>query len=156
MKFEEAVKIILTYEGGYAFDSQDPGGETRFGISKRQYPDLDIKNLTESEAIEIYRRDYWAPIKPLLLPERLRLCVFDCAVNQGVTRAIRILQGSVGAKQDGVLGPMTIDAVRSMPEKEVLKSMCELRLIHYAKLPHFPRFGAGWCRRLIDIVIRSL
>ena len=53
MTFEEAVKSVLKHEGGYVNDPKDPGGETNFGISKRAFPDLDIKNLTEEDAIEI-------------------------------------------------------------------------------------------------------
>src|SRR5690606_2973445 len=57
--FLHAVEVVLEHEGGYVHDPHDPGGETKFGISKRQYPDLDIANLTREQAIEIYRRDWW-------------------------------------------------------------------------------------------------
>lgn len=57
--FEKAVAFVLRHEGGYTNDNRDPGGETKFGISKRAYPSLDIKNLTEEQAKVIYRRDYW-------------------------------------------------------------------------------------------------
>jgi hypothetical protein len=58
-KFEMAIDFVLPREGGYVNDINDPGGETNFGISKKKYPDLDIKNLTVQQAVEIYRRDYW-------------------------------------------------------------------------------------------------
>jgi hypothetical protein len=57
--FERAVAFVLRHEGGYVNDPRDPGGETKYGISKRAYPRLDIKGLTEADAKEIYRRDYW-------------------------------------------------------------------------------------------------
>ena len=156
MDFDKAVETILHNEGGYVFDSFDVGGETQFGISKRQYPDLDIKSLTREQAIEIYRRDYWEPLRPLLLPARLRLCVFDAAVNQGITRAVRMLQGAVGAKQDGVLGPQTFEAAKIYGDYDALSNLLELRLNHYAKLPHWPRFGVGWTKRLLSIAIESM
>ena len=49
---------LIEREGGYVNDPDDPGGETKFGISKRAYPHLDIKNLTEEHAADIYYNDY--------------------------------------------------------------------------------------------------
>ena len=57
MTFEEAMTFVLHYEGGYVNNPHDPGGETNYGISKRQYPDLDIQAITPSQALGIYRRD---------------------------------------------------------------------------------------------------
>ena len=57
--FEKAVEFVLRMEGGYVNDPKDPGGETNFGIAKKSYPGVDIKNLTEEQAEEIYKRDYW-------------------------------------------------------------------------------------------------
>ena len=57
--FDEIIQITLEHEGGYVHDPTDLGGETNFGIAKRFYPDVDIKNLTEDGAKEIYKRDYW-------------------------------------------------------------------------------------------------
>ena len=51
--FEEAVKQVLKHEGGYVNDPVDPGGETNMGISKKAYPYLNIKELTEKDAIDI-------------------------------------------------------------------------------------------------------
>ena len=52
-KFLKAVEMVLAHEGGYSCDPQDPGGETKFGISKKSYPNLDIEHLSRDEAIEI-------------------------------------------------------------------------------------------------------
>lgn len=156
MNFEKAVEHILAFEGGYVFDSHDPGGETNFGISKRAYPNLDIKNLTRAAAIQIYFTDYWQPIKPLLIPERLRLCAFDCAVNQGVDRAIKLMQGAVGVRQDGDIGPLTLSALKSYNPDNALSNMLNLRLEHYAKLPHFSRYAKGWTKRLLTVAVESM
>ena len=37
-KFEKAFSYMIENEGGYVFDQNDPGGETKFGISKKSYP----------------------------------------------------------------------------------------------------------------------
>lgn len=81
----EAIKNVLRREGGYVNDPVDKGGETKFGISKRAYPNLDIKNLTEAQAATIYKRDYWDKINADQLPANIREMAFDSAVNHGVS-----------------------------------------------------------------------
>ena len=53
-EFKLAIPRVITNEGGYVNDPDDPGGETKYGISKRSYPALDIKNLTVEQATAIY------------------------------------------------------------------------------------------------------
>lgn len=156
MNFERAVDIVLSHEGGYVFDPHDPGGETNYGISKRAFPELDIKNLTREHAIEIYRKAYWEPLLPLLLPPALRLCAFDCAVNQGLSRSIKWLQGAVGVKQDGYVGRETIEALSIYGDKEALSRFVQYRVDHYSRLPNWGRYGAGWMRRLLLVTIETL
>ena len=50
MDYKEIISQVLHHEGGYVNDPTDMGGETNFGITKRWYPDLDIKNLTKEQA----------------------------------------------------------------------------------------------------------
>lgn len=140
MKFEDAVLIVLEHEGGYVNHPSDPGGETNFGISKRSYPNLDIKNLTKQKAIEIYRKDYWDAIKCDSLPEHLRLIAFDCAVNQGVGASKKII--------DSIVMVLT--------KKESIKIFAEKRLARYSSINAFQVFGVGWIRRLISVIISSL
>lgn len=156
MDFDRAVSIILELEGGYSMDPSDPGGETAYGISKRAHPEVDVPNLTPKEAIEIYRKSYWEPLKPILLPDVMRLPAFDCAVNQGLVRAIKTIQGAVGAKQDGILGPQTLYLLSSCDPAEALQNFMLIRLYHYQKLPHWDRFGKGWSRRLLLIALECL
>ena len=156
MKFETAVMHILEFEGAYVFDSNDPGGETNFGISKRAYPNLDIKNLTREKAIEIYYQDYWQPLRLYLIPAKLRLSLFDCAVNQGVNQAIKFLQSAVGVVQDGVLGPITIEAANTFPVYNALQKIILARLNHYQKIPGWVRYSGGWTRRLLIVIFASL
>ena len=37
---------LIEREGGYVNHPLDPGGETKYGITKRSYPDLDIQGLS--------------------------------------------------------------------------------------------------------------
>ncbi len=92
--FEKSVAFVLKHEGGYVNNSNDPGGETKFGISRRAYPDLDIANLTEQDAKDIYWRDYWDKAGCGELAWPTCLCVMDTAVNMGVTKAQAFLNTS--------------------------------------------------------------
>lgn len=87
-----------TLDDGYVNDPHDPGGETKYGISSKAYPKLDIKNLSLDDALCLYHRDYWYVSKFLTFP--LNICAFDCAVNQGTKRAKEFLAVS---KNDWVL-----------------------------------------------------
>lgn len=69
--------------GDYVNDARDPGGETNFGISKRSYPRVNIRDLTRDDAVAIYRRDFWDASNCDALPAKLAVALFDCAVNQG-------------------------------------------------------------------------
>lgn len=151
MNFEDAVEIVLDFEGGYVFDANDPGGETKFGISKRAYPQWDIKNLTKEKAISIYKHDYWDPVGCDKLPPALRLLVFDCAVNQGQTVARKLLQKALGVIQDGILGPVTFDALKDINEMQIVDRYAKARLDRYTSLPHWKHYGKGWSRRLLDV-----
>lgn len=151
MKFNEAVEIILFHEGGYVFHPRDPGGETNFGISKRAYPNTDIKNLTREQAIEIYRKDYWEKPGVEKMPECLRLLVFDAAVNQGPGAAIGLLQSAIGVKVTGVVTDEMLTKLEALPMADVIKKYVYFRWRRYAEHKRFIDFGAGWGKRLLDV-----
>ncbi len=114
-RFDPAIAKVLAHEGGYVNDPHDPGGETKYGISKRAYPDVDIKNLTLDKAKAIYRRDYWEPLRCGMWDQRLGENIFDAAVNAGVRRTTKQLQKILEVSVDGVLGPVTLDALKYAP-----------------------------------------
>ena len=128
--FERALAFTLSWEGGYSLDKDDPGGETKYGISKRAYPNLDIKNLTTKQAAEIYRKDYWTPAGCDALPDKLGMCHFDAAVNHGLHRAQAFL-----AVADGDPGKY-LDARVDFYHQLV------------AQKPVLGKFLRGWLRRV--------
>ena len=156
MTFKEAIGVVLKHEGGYVNDPIEPGGETMMGISKKAYPDLNIKVLSLVDVEEIYFKDYWKKGKCESLPDELRLTYFDMVVNMGKSRAVKILQEAVTAKGiptdiDGGIGPQTIrNTKKSGLELDRLKSY---RVKHYAKLvankPALERYWYGWYSRAI-------
>jgi lysozyme family protein len=156
MTFQELIPHVLQSEGGYVFDPLDRGGETRYGISKRAFPQENIQTLTKERATELYRRHYWEPIKGDQLPTWLRYTVFDFAVNAGVRRAIEMLQRLAGVKVDGVLGPKTLEAARTVS----LKEYTDMRKAYYEGLvrqnPTQRRFLNGWLARNAHVHNKSL
>lgn len=148
MTFDEAFEVLIGHEGGYVNHRADPGGETKFGISKRSYPGEDIAGMTLERAKLIYRRDFWGPAGCDAVPESIRFDLFDMAVNAGVRRAAMTLQRAVGETEDGIIGPRTLQAVQSMPGPRLIARFNGHRLEHMASLPHWPSFGRGWARRI--------
>lgn len=93
-KFEKAIKFTLKWEDGYSNDPNDPGGETNYGISKRSYPNEDIKNMTPERARKIYYENYWLRAGCDKLPEPWDVMVLDAAVHHGVSRAKTLYEDS--------------------------------------------------------------
>lgn len=91
LSFDTDMTFVFKWEGGYVNDPTDPGGETNFGISKRAYPQLDIKNLTRQAAQAIYQKDYWNAISGDSLEPGLACAALDTAINMGVSRAKQFL-----------------------------------------------------------------
>lgn len=110
--FNKCITVLLSLEGGYSKSKSDKGGETNFGISKRSYPDINIKTLTKDRAIEIYFNDFWLPMNvDRLMDDELILHLFVFGVNAGIRTSIKILQKLIGVTVDGVLGSETAKAV---------------------------------------------
>lgn len=133
----------------------DPGGPTKFGICQRSYPHIDIYNLTEEQAVEIYFNDYWLAGACDTLPFPVAILVFDGNVNQGVKRSHKALQKAVGAYEDGVIGPKTlacVNAVALCSLPQLLKDVAAARASAYATVNGelVERFSYGWYRRLFE------
>ena len=155
MDFDLAFKTVIGHEGGYSNHSQDPGGETKYGISKRAYPSVDIRNLTLDHAKEIYRRDYWDKLRLDELPDAIRFDLFDAAVNSGVKTAIKFLQKACEVIPDGIMGPQTVSAANSMNADKLDKRLSGQRLLYLVSLSTFPTFGRGWVTRVATNMIKD-
>jgi len=147
MNFDEAFDRLLGAEGGYVNDARDPGGETRWGISKRAYPALNIAELTRDAAKAIYLRDYWKYLSLDRLNPAVAFQVFDCAVNHGTITAATILQKAVATKPDGVIGPITIAACNMLNPMKLCAAIVSERLDVWSSLPTWPTYSKGWARR---------
>ena len=161
MSFSSVVKMVLHHEGGYVNHPEDPGGETKYGISKRAYPDVDIAELTEEDASSIYKRDYWDRIKGDDLPVGVACVVMDYAVNSGISRASKALQGVCGIRNgDGIIGPHTLSAVwvttRNYGEQYVIDAVTEQRQEFIRALSIYETFGRGWERRIDETRAKAM
>jgi lysozyme family protein len=148
MNFDQAFERLIGHEGGYVNNPADPGGETKFGISKRAYPGEDIAGLTLERAKALYLRDYWGPAGCDAVPDHIRFDLFDAAVNAGVKRSVQMLQSACGETPDGIIGPHTLQALGSMGAAVLRSRFNGLRLQHMTTLPQWVAFGRGWARRI--------
>lgn len=157
--FMKIIPLILEKEGGYVNHPNDPGGETKYGITKRQYPDLDIKALTEEKAMTIYYEKYWKVMKANLdkldNPE-LVLQLFDMGINAGPQTAIMLLQALVNVKMDGIIGVQTIEAVKRLVNPVISYKM--IRKYYYKFLVIREKknmvFLEGWINRVDKIKLK--
>ena len=163
--FEAALNFVFQYEGGYSDHRSDPGGATNYGITHavlscwrgHSVSKTDVRNITRQEAAEIYKANYWRLCHCHALPAGLDLAVFDCAVNQGVSRAVRLLQQSVKVHVDGLIGPVTLAAVNRRSAEDVVTEFMARRMRAYGSLTRlFRTFGLGWSRRLIACHVEAL
>lgn len=138
-KLKQALQFVALHEwgnrpdGGYSNNPTDPGGETKFGISKRAHPNVDIANLTAEQALDIYQNDYWTPLGGDNIPIPTCVVAFDTAVNCGLSRAqgwLRTTQNDWQALID-IRKQYYIDLVKKKPTLQV--------------------FLKGWLNRIADL-----
>ncbi len=163
-----AFAALLGNEGGFTNDARDSGNwtggavgkgrlvGTRWGISAAAYPTLDIANLTQAQAADIYLASYWLAARCDLMPDGLALLMFDAAVNNGVKRAVGFLQLAIGAKADGAFGPGTAAALsralgNGSPDRvRALRIEFQAQRLEFmAALATWQTYGLGWARRLV-------
>ena len=123
--------FVLKHEGGYSNDPNDPGGETNFGISKRYHPKVDIKNLTDRDAAEIYLKEYWCPTSDLL-PFPQDVIYFDTFVNMGKDDAQETIESTVTWEE------FLFNRVKAYVNKVI-------------KNPKKLRYFFGWLSRCLDL-----
>ena len=151
MSFDKAFQITVGVEGGYVNDPADPGGETKFGISHRSYPDIGIKSLTMDQAKAIYLRDYWTPAGCSSMPERIGHLVFDCAVHHGVKTAIKLLQRALKVADDGEFGPVTRGQLLARDTNETADLLMAQRMLYLMSCSAWPTYKLGWAKRCFSV-----
>lgn len=149
--FDAVMEEVFLHEGGYVNHKKDPGGETNYGISKRSYPNLNIRALTKADAKTIYRKDFWEPIRGDELPTGIDLVTMDPSVNSGRKRGVSWLQHALGVVVDGQMGPATVAAARKAEPAGVISRACAKRSGWLRGLRTWGTFGKGWARRVAEV-----
>lgn len=156
-RFDQIVETVLRHEGGYVNDPADPGGETKYGISKKSYPHLDVRNLTIDQAKDIYYRDWWLRLRlNEIRDDAVATKILDTCVNVGARTGIRLLQRALRAigrpvAVDGIVGPETIRAVNEVEPLQLLEALRSEQADYYRELirrnPKLAQFEKGWTNR---------
>lgn len=161
--FENCIAWVLRFEdrtlSGVVKDLHDGGGLTRFGIAQTKHPDLPADFYTCSAdaalayARPIYHSQYWIPSHAgEFRTDELAATMLSFAVNDGVNRALKLLQGALGLTADGVVGPATLRAIYSISDDSMVAARLRVaQAAFYGQIvSHHPEKGVfltGWLRR---------
>jgi len=164
--FDKCLQLVLKHEGGYVNHPNDPGGMTNYGVTKKVYEkylgkevtETDMKDMSLEHVGEIYKRKYWDKVRGDDLPSGLDWAVFDFAVNAGVSRAAKVLQGFIATSVDGVIGSGTLKAIDNYPTslKGVIEVYTAQRSSFYRSLKNYDTFGKGWDRRCYETRVTAI
>jgi len=161
--FAASLKELLKSEGGNDDDPLDHGGRTSRGITQSEYnhwrkmngkPTKDVWTASDAEVKQIYYDDYWLPHGPDF-PKGLDYLFFDMAVNAGPSRAMKLLQRTLGTKEDGIWGPNTNRALLAANPKQLVKDYTVVKKAWYKSLKQ-KRFINGWINRANDVQAAAL
>jgi lysozyme family protein len=164
--FDRCLEKMLKHEGGFVNHPKDPGGMTNLGVTKTVWEEWvghpvdekQMRSLTPKLVAPLYKRKYWDACRADDLVPGVDYVVFDCAVNSGVGRAVKLLQSCVGATPDGGYGSITSALVKKAeadPAK-LIEAYCFVRLEFLKALKTWPTFGKGWERRVNEVEAEAL
>jgi lysozyme family protein len=162
--WDKCFDMVIVHEGGYVDNPADPGGATNLGCTKAVWEQYvghpvtkdDIKNLTKADVKPLYKKRYWDAIHGDALPSGLDYCIFDCAINSGVSRASKFIQEIVGVPVDGAIGNNTIAAIAQINPITLINEFSDKRQSFLESLKTFATFGKGWTRRVEEVRNKSL
>ena len=160
--FDVCLKHLLMHEGGFSNHPSDPGGVTNLGVTARVWEEWvghpvdekQMRALTPALVAPLYKRKYFDACRANELVPGLDYAVFDCAVNSGVGRAVKLLQSCVGATPDGGYGSITAALVKKAQQEDparLISVYCSKRLEFLESLKTFAVFGKGWSRRVAEV-----
>lgn len=170
--FITAIRFVLSHEGGYVNDPDDPGGETKYGISKRSFPDVDIKSLTIDDAVSLYYKNYYTPIDKTFefnnynykISTVFSLIMLDSVVQHGIFRSVKFLQYALKnyyttIKADGIAGKNTLHTLDKVIDSVdfgcFAAGLISVRLKFYSQITRLRKsnlkFLPGWVNRVASL-----
>lgn len=142
--FETCCVFVRKFEGGNSDVAGDRGGRTgRGGITYKTYnayrdrkglPRQDVFKISDAEINEIYRMEYWNPVRGGQVPAGEDLVLFDYAINSGPARANRADRAARAAGNAGTAA--------------FIHKICAGRVTFMRALGSWRQFGKGWGRRV--------
>lgn len=163
--FDKAIDFVFRNEGYYSNHPFDRGGKTKYGISQKSYPNINIEKLTKDEAKQIYYNDFWKKYNVHMIKnERLAIRLFDTMVLTGSRRATLILEECIvklgyNIPVDGIFDPELLNIINKMSSQEIEKLLIEFQkeMIDFFKdivkaNPSQKVFLSGWINRANLIV----
>lgn len=156
--FERAFAFVIEEEGGLVNIADDKGGRTKYGISHRSYPSVNLDTLTIEGAKQLYYRDYFRVVRGDVLPWPLSLILFDWAVHSGTVTAILALQRILGCHIDGKFGPETKASALAAHQQQLVEELIEERLESMIVIalgdPSQAKFlKGGWKNRIVRLAM---
>ncbi|MDP9112270.1 MAG: hypothetical protein M3O20_01155 [Acidobacteriota bacterium] len=168
--FEDAFADIVGEEGKLSMDESDPGNwtggvphvgtlkGTKYGVSAKEYPALDIANLTLVQARAIAKRDYWDKVHGDELPIATAFMMFDEAYNTGVEESVKCAQAALDLYPDGQLGPKTLAALKQTAgiEEKFGIGFTVHRVVAYSEMAGWKKEGSGWATRAVRTLAKAI
>lgn len=162
--WDACFEMVLKHEGNFVNHPKDPGGMTNLGVTKnswerylgREVSEADMRALTPEVVKPFYKSMYWDKIKGDELPSGIDYAAYDLAVNSGVGRAAKYLQEIAGVTADGVIGPKSLEAIKSCDAKETVDAICDMRMDFLKGLSTFGTFGNGWTDRVGKVKFKAI
>lgn len=147
-KIQSWLVRIIGHEGEYWDDPV--GGPTKWGISQKSYPHLDIKSIPVEYAAKIYRDDYIKPLGADMFEDGVAFQLLDFAVNSGQPNAVKALQKELKVYPDGKIGKNTMEAIMSYKESDLTQLIIASRISFMTKLKNWDENSRGWMNRVAD------
>jgi lysozyme family protein len=154
---ELAIRKTLIHEGGFVDDPADPGGATKYGITQKDLPDVDISAITEQQAIDYYKQHYVKDLYSQISSQEVGEKIFDMGVLFGVGEAVKLLQLTLKpafpeVTVDEQFGPTTLNAVNQSDDASLLQAY-KTSLVAYTlrivlNKPKENKFVNGWGTRI--------
>lgn len=171
-RFAMAIDFVLSNEGGFVDNINDPGAITNYGISlsfisavEPNWTKERIKNLKKEDAIAIYKKYFWdkmANLENILSPE-IAIYLFDMIVNMGSGRATNLLRKVINVLQCiisenaeyipifGTLDNKLLTHVNYFTPSQLAIGLTYARIDYYLDLitvnPKLEVFKNGWMKR---------
>jgi len=173
--FNDCIKKLLINEGVYSNDSTDSGGETVYGISRKNFPNAEIWKIVDQERYqtsfpnclkdnqeilllvnEFYQANFWQPIQGDRIINGVKaFSLFDFAVNSGISQAVKIVQRALGVTDDGVMGNNTVNGLNNANLEEFIAKFKIEKVKFYVKIvdnkPNQIKYLKGWIKRALEM-----